>query len=130
MPHLLRLKRAIHVYRELFASSRYYRWHTVASLVLVGLMVALPLARLLPTIGGDPFIPLHYNIYFGVDRFGPWYDVFALPIIGAGLLLLNLVFEGMYVAREHVLAKFFATATLVAEAILLVSMVFIVLLNL
>jgi len=130
MPRFLRLKHAVQTYRDLFASSRSYRWTTIASLALVACMVVLPLVRLLPTIGGDPFIPLHYNIYFGVDRFGPWYDAFAIPGVGVGLLLLNLVFEGMYFRQEHALAKFFAVATLAAESILFISMVFIVLLNL
>jgi hypothetical protein len=125
----MRLKRMKDTYRALFASARMYRWTAALSAVLVLLMIALPLVRILPAIDGDPFIPLHYNIYFGVDQFGPWYYVFSIPGIGTALLLINLVFEGVYFRREHVLARFFATATLIAEIVLFVSTVFIVLLN-
>lgn len=129
MPSFFRIRRWIAVYRDLFASSHYYRVSAVISAVLVILMVALPLLRLVPELQGKFYIPLHYNIYIGIDQFGPWYHVFFIPAIGSALFLVNLLFEGIYFRREHVLAKFFATTSLLAEAILFISMVFIILLN-
>jgi hypothetical protein len=106
-----------------------YRWMAVASVALVALTAALPAWRILPLSGEKPFIPLHYNVYVGVDAFGPWYDVFLLPALGALLLAVNMAFQAVLYERERVLSAFFVVATLLAELVLLVSMVLIVLLN-
>ena len=129
MPRFFRIRRWIAAYRDLFASSKFYRVSALVSAILVIFMVAVPMLRLVPALQGKFYIPLHYNIYIGIDQFGPWYYVFFIPALGSALFLINLVFEGAYFRREHVLAKFFAVTTLMAEAILFVSMVFILLLN-
>lgn len=118
-----------HHLKDLFRTSPLYRRTAVASGALLCLMLALPLWRILPLAGEKPFIPLHYNVYMGVDAFGPWYGIFVLPSLGAALFLVNLAFQAVFYRREHVLSVFFAVATLVTEAILLVAMVLIVLLN-
>lgn len=124
------LMRLLPLVKELLRTSALYRRTAIASGVLLLLTVALPVWRILPMAGDRPFIPLHYNVYVGVDAFGPWYDVFVLPMLGAALLVVNLVFQAAFYERERVLSAFFAVATLVTEAVLLVAMVLIVLLNL
>lgn len=114
---------------DLFKNSRFYRWVTISSAVLVVLSFVLPLWLIVPNLGDERYIPLHYNIYFGVDRFGPWYYIFVPPTLGALLLILNVIFEGVYVKREHVLSMFFAVSTIVVETILFGAMVLMVLLN-
>lgn len=116
--------------RDLFKNSPLYRWLTVLSGVLVLATFALPFWKLIPNLDGAEFIPLHYNIYFGVDRFGPWYYIFILPVLGLLLLIINIIFEGIYVKREHILSIFFVVCTVAVEALLLGSMILIVLLNL
>jgi len=115
--------------RDLFKNSKFYRWITIASAALVALTFALPVWRLLPVLGEEIYIPLHYNIYFGIDRFGPWYYIFILPALGFFLLILNIIFEAIFVKREHILSVFFAITTVVVEAILFGSMLLIVMLN-
>ena len=115
--------------RDLFKNSKFYRWITLTSAALVLLTLALPLWRVIPNLGDDTFIPLHYNIYFGVDRFGPWYYIFILPALGFLLLLINIIFESVFVKREHILSVFFAITTIVVEVVLFGSMILIVMLN-
>ncbi len=122
--------RAPHAIRDLMAASALYRRTAFVSAVLVLLAFVLPLWRIVPLAREQPFIPLHYNIYFGIDRFGPWYYVFAPAALGLALLLVNLVFEAVFFRRERVLSSFFAGATVFGEAVLFVSVVLIVLLNL
>lgn len=110
------------------------------SLALVVLMIALPLWKLLPIVSDRPFIPLHYNIYLGIDRFGPWYQIFILPVIGGVILLLNLSLAASFAEgetrvfrlgrSEPVLSGLFVWLTPVLELILLASVVFTLLLNL
>lgn len=111
------------------------RWHkfsrlTLAiSLGLLVLMVAIPAWKLSPLMDKEA-IPLHYNVLFGVDLLGPWYQVFYLPILGALVLAANLSFERLVYAREKILSTFFLSATLIVETALFVAVVLIVLLNL
>ncbi len=35
------------------------------------------------------FIPLHYTVFFGFDRFGPKYDIFLFPTLATVLLFVN-----------------------------------------
>ena len=120
----------IHTLQELVHTSKLYRRTSIASGVLLLACVLLPVWRILPISSDRPFIPLHYNVYMGVDEIGPWYDVFVLPGLGASLFFLNTVFQALLFKRERVLSIFFALATLATEAVLLAAMVMIVLLNL
>lgn len=36
-----------------------------------------------------PSTILHYNVFFGPDAFGSWYQLFVLPAIGLAVMLLN-----------------------------------------
>ncbi|MEK7105195.1 MAG: hypothetical protein AAB865_00710 [Patescibacteria group bacterium] len=107
-----------------------FLWTTIASLVLIAIMVALPFWKLAPIGLERPEIPLHYNVYFGVDLIGPWYKVFFLPLIGVILLLANRQFAIITWEKEKMLSYFFAVATLVVELALTVAVVLVVLLNL
>ncbi len=123
-------RRFRHAIVDLLRTSVLYRRTTMVSSVLLLLTVALPVWRILPIASEKPFIPLHYNVYMGVDAFGPWYAIFILPLLGVGLLVVNLVFAAAFYRREHMLVAFFAVATFVTELVLLAAMVLIVLLNL
>src|SRR3989338_9186084 len=68
---------------------------SVSVVLLIG-MVALPLWRLAPIVATNPFIPLHYNIFLGVDRFGPWYEIFILHVLGVTVLFLNFALAALY----------------------------------
>jgi len=115
---------------DLFLSSPVYRRTAIVSAIFVLATTLLPIWRIVPLAEASPFIPLHYNIYLGIDRFGPWYSIFLLPALGATLLVVNVIFEAVFFRREHVLSKFFAYATVFSETVLFVAMVLIVLLNL
>jgi hypothetical protein len=110
-------------------SSKLYRYTAIVSGTFVLLSFALPAWRIVPIAQSQPYLPLHYNIYFGIDRFGPWYFVFFPAALGAALLLVNLGFEAVFFRREHVLSKFFAVATVFSEVVLFIAVVLIVLLN-
>ncbi|MFH1597644.1 MAG: hypothetical protein ABIB97_01050 [Patescibacteria group bacterium] len=71
-------------------------------------------------------IPLHYNIYFGIDLIGVWYNMYAMPfsgllIIGINIWLLKIV------KPKDVLTKYFLAAGLTfAQVILLLATVYII----
>lgn len=108
-------------------SSRLYRWMALASLLLLGLMIALPMWRVLPLAAEQPFVPLHYNIYLGVDRFGSVREIFFIPAFGVLCFVLNVGLQTYFYKREKLLTRFFAIATSVFQFILLVATALIVL---
>jgi hypothetical protein len=131
MSIILKMRRQFHKsFVELMLFHPIYRRSALLSLILVLLTFLLPLWRIAPMVGKQDFIPLHYNIYFGIDRFGPWYYVFVPAALGFTLLVINIIFQAAFFRRESVLSYFFAIATVVVEVVLLVAMIFIVLLNL
>ncbi len=61
------------------------------------------------TIGPQPeSVPVHYNIYFGIDLLGPWWYLLLLPAGGAFVLVVNLVLA-VLVYRADRLASYFLT---------------------
>ena len=73
---------------------------------------------------------LHYNIYFGVDWYGAWWNIFFMPIIGAVILLVNTVITMIYGVKDAVLIHMLWVNTLLCEFILLIAIIFTTLLNL
>jgi hypothetical protein len=101
----------------------------LATLVLV-LTVILPLWRLFPEVQDRSAIPLHYNIYFGVDQFGPWERLFTIPILGCIILIINTIIAIVIWPRDRVLSYAFSGVSLIAQIFLLLAMIFVTLINL
>ena len=125
-------KRLQHFFQDLRDMMRLPRfvWSFLFAFFFCVLNFILPILRILPLKEARPFIPLHYNIYFGVDQFGPLDKIFLLPILGFCLFLLNVIFQTVAFRREKLLAFIIAVATVILEGIFFGAMVLIVLLNL
>ncbi|OGF31583.1 hypothetical protein A2533_02835 [Candidatus Falkowbacteria bacterium RIFOXYD2_FULL_35_9] len=84
-------------------------------------------------IGDNPessTIPLHYNVFFGVDKFGKWYQAFILPLLGLIILLVNFVLAQIYFSKKSLLSYFLTISCVFIQIILLVSSFLIILINL
>ena len=69
-----------------------------------------------PTI--DP-IPLHYNIYFGIDLIGQWYQIFYLPASGLIIYFINFVLSYIIYKREKIISYFLILSTGLIQIILI-----------
>lgn len=72
------------------------------------------------------FIPLHYTVYFGFDRFGPKSDIFLFPTLGTVILALNWPVVNALFKRNALWQGLLWAATLVLELILLLSLMLVV----
>jgi len=108
---------------------RYFRLSVALSFGFVALSVGLLLWRLFPEIYGKEVIPLHYNIHFGVDWTGTWWQIFGYPAAGALLGVANTVIALMLVKREPMLARVVLISTVVLTGFLFLSTIFVVLMN-
>ncbi len=66
-------------------------------------------------------IPLHYTITFGIDRIGPWYSAFILPLSGTIMIIINLLLSALTVEHHRVTAFLIGAISILTQTILLVS---------
>lgn len=74
-------------------------------------------------------IPLHVNVYFGVDYIDSWYKVFFLPAFGLWAIATNFVITYLLYLKERLLSYFCTVTTLLVHVLLLVAAYRIILLN-
>ena len=75
------------------------------------------------------FIPLHYNIYLGIDHFGPWQRIFNLPIIGLIILILNTILAIFTYNRKEVISYFLTFSSVFIQLIFIIATVLTILIN-
>lgn len=114
---------------RMFRGNRMILWTTAISVFFLLGTTILPIWRVFPFGADFPFMALHYNIYLGVDRFGPISHIFFLPALGLFFLVLNLTIEAWAYRTQKALSFFFAAATSFLQLILFVAMVLILLIN-
>ncbi len=66
-------------------------------------------------------IPLHYTTTIGIDRIGPWYSAFLLPISGTMILMLNFVLTLVTIEHQRVTAGLIVAVSIGLQLILVVS---------
>jgi len=99
--------------------------------ILIWLLILLRLRPIILALpNSDVFIPLHYNTYLGVDKYGDWKNIFYLPGIGLFIFLTNSFFALTIYNRKDILSYFLVSANFLAQLILLVATIFIILINL
>jgi hypothetical protein len=120
----------IEAVKTTWQNSKTFRLSFIFSLVVWSMVLVAPLFRLLPTAEGGQYIPLHYNVFFGVDKFGPWYTVFQLPFFGLLVIVVNSFFSARFFEKEKALSMFLIVIALLVQIMLLAAMYFVILLNL
>jgi hypothetical protein len=83
-----------------------------------------------PLVKGLSIIPLHYNIYFGIDLIGLPLRIFILPLFGFLVGLLNFVLSYIFYIKEKLLSYFFVISTILIEIFLIIASFFVILINL
>lgn len=73
---------------------------------------------------GD-FLPLHYNTQLGIDRIGPWYELFYMP--GAGLLFIIVNYLLAWRSwKETALSDILLIGTIIIQLIIGIAVAFII----
>jgi hypothetical protein len=95
---MTRAKNIYSYYRE-----RYVFLFTNISLALI--MVSSGIVFWKFRISSDA-IPLHYDIFFGIDRIGPWYAALTYPLIALFLVVVNTLFGYLLFTRDKYLSYY------------------------
>lgn len=102
----------------------------VVALALVGISATHIYWQLFPDVMTAQIVPLHYNIHFGIDHTGSWWQLFVPSAIAFVVTLGNFAAAVALWRRERVLAYAFAVAALAFDIVMAVGSVFVVFLNL
>lgn len=75
-------------------------------------------------------IILHYNVYFGVDVIGAWWQVYFLPLIGLAILSVNTVLGYLfYQQKERIVAHLLILATFIVQIGITIAVASLLLIN-
>lgn len=119
----------LHSYLDLYPSFLKDKFVKVNLFLSLGINILLWLWLLWQTKGWAGHIPLHYNIYFGIDSLGPWYELFYLPFIGLMFFLFNFSIAALSFEREKILGYFLMGSASFSQVILLLASFFIISIN-
>lgn len=77
----------------------------------------------------DGLIPLHYNIYLGIDYMGEWYKIFMLPTFGLVVLFFNLFLSSLIYFKDKFIPYILLFISLLVQIILLLASFAVVWIN-
>lgn len=85
--------------------------------------------RILPLVYGRDSVPLHYNIYVGIDVFGPWWMLFQVTFLSLAIALINVLVTATVLKKRPMLALATWSVTLFVGILAFMALVRIVLIN-
>jgi hypothetical protein len=110
---------------RLFFRDKVVRWSGTLSLVLI----ILQLFILLAFFPRGSNIPLHYNVAFGIDYVGSWYQTLWLPSLALLFSIWNCLVGFWVWRRDRVLSYFVIIASSYLCLILFVAVLLITFLS-
>ena len=114
---------------ELYKRRFFWIMNAVAVLAL-GFSLGYLYFMLFPQIVEQGYVPLHYNIHFGVDSFGDWRWIFLAPGVSLAFIIVNNVIAGMVAKKDYVLSYIAITVSTVCSLLCLLAIIHIIQLNL
>ncbi len=76
---------------------------------------------------GNDIVPLHYNIYFGIDSFGSPYKFFLFPQVSFVIFLINSFLCYYYYKYSRILSYFLLATSIFASLFMILSYILIIL---
>lgn len=66
-------------------------------------------------------VPIHYNVYFGIDVIDYWTSVFLIPAMGLGIIIINLLISYLIHEREKFISQFLLSGSCFIQLILFLA---------
>lgn len=74
-------------------------------------------------------MPLHYNIYYGIDLYKPWIYIFVMPVVGLVLLIGNVLLSLFAFHRDKTLSYLLVGSAGFVQLIILIAAFTVVAIN-
>lgn len=109
-------------------SNSFFREKSIKIILILSILINLfTWIFLVWSVKGQPeSIPLHYNIYFGIDLYGNWYEILVLPSFGLLFLVINSILGAIFFSKEKILSYFLAGFALLGVSILSLASILII----
>lgn len=117
---------------EYFFSQQFFHSSLVQWVIIASLLINLANWGLIAFFIRPVDFPiiLHYNVYFGVDVIGPWWQVYFLPLAGLLIFTANTVLGYLfYQQKERIVAHLLVLATFIAQICITVAVASLLLIN-
>jgi hypothetical protein len=115
------------IFLKEFFRSALVHWVLIGALILNAVNWGLIAFFIRPV---DFPIILHYNVYFGVDVIGDWWQVYFLPLIGLIILMANAILGYMFYQRkERLVAHLLMLATFIVQIGITVAVASLLIIN-
>lgn len=115
------------LFSEEFFQSAVVQWSSIGSL-FANLISWSALAYFIRPV--DFPIILHYNVFFGVDMIGAWWQAYSIPLLGAVVLCINGTLGLLFFQqKERVVAHLLLLASFVVQMAVLVATAAIIVIN-
>lgn len=110
--------------REIGKGIPFFGNSIVRSLLLIQVVLAVALVVFLALFlrPSDALTVLHYNVYFGVDLLGAWWQLSILPGVALLFVFMNLMLSYRFYAIQH---ERIAAYLLLLGSVMLISGVFL-----
>lgn len=114
-------------FSEDFFHSSVVQWALIGALLLNGATWAAAAFFIRPV---DFPIVLHYNVYFGVDLIGDWWQVYSFPTVGLIILGLNMSLGLFFYRRkERIISHILLLGACLAQVFVAIAMASVILIN-
>ena len=110
----------------LLAKNKTYRWNFFVSAILNLMTWIFLYWQIQPQV--EPVV-LRYNIYFGINLIGPWWQVFWWPLLGLIILIVNFILANWMLRNNRFLSYFLVYTATLCQILLAVVSFFAVLIN-
>jgi hypothetical protein len=112
-------------YNKLFKRKYSDLWNNKYCLVIISLAIILNIAiwvffyyRIQPS---NYPIPLHYNIYTGIDAIDYWYKIFIIPSFGLFSIIINILIGLYFFEENRYITYIMITSTFLIQIILFIA---------
>ena len=89
----------------------------------------IPFWLLRDVVPAGELLPLHYNVYLGVDYAGPWYVSLFFPGFATIVLILNTVIAARLRKESKLLANTLVVSAMFVSILTLLALFFVLVLN-
>jgi hypothetical protein len=92
------------------------------------LLLIIKFQQIIPT-GSAGIVPLHYNVYLGIDLQNAWWHSLFMPLIGLLFLILNYLLALALFHKKDLISYFLVAANLLLQITICGASIFTLLLN-
>jgi len=115
---MIRIKRLALYYRE-----RFIFVTSTVSITALFLTVVLIVIQMFQRTG---LSPLHYDIFFGIDRVGMWHQTLGAPLMGILVLVTNFIIGFYLFARDKYLSYALSISSALVSVFILLYLIVLI----